>query len=205
MVRSRLARTIAAAMLVAFGVVLWGGYARDWTWTGFPGRADLWDWLHVLALPLALALVPLWLRHRGRPARRGWLVLAVVAAAFVVLVVLGYVYDLAWTGFPGNTLWDWLELLVLPLTIALVPVWLELAEGVRLRHAVVLACIVLALAVAVVGGYVGRWDWTGFRGNTLYDWIDLFVAPLLLPLVLVPLAAALMISGSRAPDAERAR
>jgi hypothetical protein len=32
-------------------------------------------------------------------------------------VVAGYLVPLAWTGFPGNTLWDWLQLLLLPFVV----------------------------------------------------------------------------------------
>ena len=39
-------------------------------------------------------------------------------AAFAAVVLAGYVVPLAWTGFPGNTLWDWLQLVLLPLVVA---------------------------------------------------------------------------------------
>ena len=38
----------------------------------------------------------------------------------------------------------------------------------------------------VLGGYLGRWSWTGFTGNTLWDWLHLLLLPLLLPTVIVP-------------------
>ena len=102
---------------------------------GFGGVASLaWDWLHVLVLPLAVTVAPLWLRHRDRLGRGRHLLLGLLVAAFALLVVLGYTLDLAWTGFPGNTLWDWLELLVLPLALGLLPVWVEVSQGVRPRH-----------------------------------------------------------------------
>jgi hypothetical protein len=185
----RLAALLAAA---AFCVVLWGGYDRGWGWTGFAHRAELWDWLHVLLLPLAVVVAPLWVRHRGRLGRVRHVVLGLACAAFAVLVVLGYALDLSWTGFPGNTLWDWLELLVLPLAVGLLPVWLQLSVGVRRRHVAAAACSAAFLGVCMVGGYFYAWGWTGFRGNTLFDWLQLFVAPILLPLVLVPLAATWM-------------
>jgi len=118
--RARVAQTAAAAALAGLALAVWGGYARHWRWTGFRGRADLWDWLHVVLLPLAFALAPLWLRHRGRlgPARQA--ALAACGLGFGLLVALGYALHLSWTGFPGNTLWDWLQLFVAPLVLPLV-------------------------------------------------------------------------------------
>lgn len=198
--RAREVRLVALLGVVAFAVVLWGGYDRGWHWTGFAHRAMLWDWLHVLLLPLAVTVAPLWVRHRSRLGPLRHVVLGVACAGFVLLVVLGYALDLRWTGFPGNTLWDWLELLVLPLAVGLLPVWLELQHGLRPRHLAAAACIAALLGVCIVGGYGYAWHWTGFRGNTLFDWLQLFLAPVLLPLVLIPVAAAWMTPGQ--PDAE---
>jgi hypothetical protein len=196
-------RLVALPALAAAAVVLWGGYDREWRWTGFAHRALLWDWLHVLVLPLAVTIVPLWLRHRDRIGRGRHMLLWSAVGAFVVLVALGYSLDWGWTGFPGNTLWDWLELLVLPFAVVLVPLWLELSAGIRARHALLGAALIGALAICAVGGYEYAWGWTGFRGNTLFDWLQLFLAPLLLPLVLVPLAAAWMGETAAPPSATR--
>lgn len=187
-----LGRPLGGLAAVALAVVLWGGYDRGWRWTGFAHNATLWDWLHLLALPLAFTVAPLWLRHRARLDRARTALLGLTALGFCVLVVVGYAFDLGWTGFPGNRLWDWLELLVLPLAIALVPVWAEISKGFRRRHAAALGCVFAALLVTVVGGYSWGWGWTGFQGNTLFDWLQLFVAPLLLPLVVIPLVHAWM-------------
>jgi hypothetical protein len=47
--------TVFAAAGLAFAIVLWGGYGRDWAWTGINGStATLWDWLHLWLLPLLL-------------------------------------------------------------------------------------------------------------------------------------------------------
>lgn len=181
--------TLALAALAGVAVVLWGGYARGWGWTGFAHRALLWDWLHVVLLPLAVAVAPLWLRHGHRLGRLRHLLLASAVAGFTLLVVLGYMVPLRWTGFPGNTLWDWLELLVLPLAVALAPVWVDISRGVRPIHRLAGAAALALLAVALAGGYGDGWRWTGFEGNTLFDWLQLLVAPLLLPLVAVPLVA----------------
>jgi hypothetical protein len=199
--RAPLTRLAVVGLACAFVVVLWGGYDRDWRWTGFQPDARLWDWLHVFALPLALVAGPLWLRHRDRLDRRHRLALSVPVACFALLVAAGYVFDLGWTGFPGNELWDWLELLLLPLAIGLIPVWVELAGGLERRHVAFIAASSAFLLVAIVGGYDGHWHWTGFRGNTLFDWIQLFIAPLVLPFVLVPLVEATMTPAAPADTA----
>jgi hypothetical protein len=50
---------VAAAVLA---VTLWGGYTRGWQWTGFRGNNQLWDWLTLLLLPVALGAIPLWIQ-----------------------------------------------------------------------------------------------------------------------------------------------
>jgi hypothetical protein len=55
-------RVAAIAAGVALVVALWGGYGQHWAWTGFTGRAaTLWDWLHLLLLPIVVGLLPIWL------------------------------------------------------------------------------------------------------------------------------------------------
>lgn len=195
-VRRRLLLAAAVVFAVAVAVVLWGGYERRWSWTGLQHHPDLWDWLHILLLPLALTLTPLWLRHGRAIGRTRHLILAVCSAAFGMLILLGYLVPLGWTGFPGNTLWDWLELLVLPLTVALLPIWIELAQEIRRRHLALAALSVAALAVTGVGGYLHHWRWTGFEGNSLFDWLRLLVGPLAIPLVAAPLAGRWLLAPS---------
>ena len=50
------APTVALVFIGA--IVLWGGYSQHWSWTGINGQtATLWDWLHLLLLPLLVPLV----------------------------------------------------------------------------------------------------------------------------------------------------
>ena len=35
--------------------------------------------------------------------------------------------------------------------------------------------------VLIIGGYDWGWTWTGFTGNTFRDWLDLMIAPFLIP------------------------
>ena len=48
----------------------------------------------------------------------------------------------------------------------------------------------VAIAVLAVGGYTQGWDWTGFEGNTLFDWLQLLFLPVVIPVV-IPLVVAL--------------
>jgi hypothetical protein len=189
-------RVVVLGALAGLAVVVWGGYDRAWSWTGLRSRADLWDWLELVLPPLAVAVVPLWLLRRRALPRSAHLVLGTIAAAFVALVVTGYALDLEWTGFPGNELWDWLELLVLPLALAAWPFWVELWQGPSRRQKLLLVVAGLAFAVVVVLGYTLDWRWTGFRGNTLWDWLHLFLLPIVLATAIVPAALAALESAS---------
>jgi hypothetical protein len=55
-------------------------------------------------------------------------------------------------------------------------------------------------AAIVLGGYLGRWHWTGFRGNTLWDWLHLLLLPLLIPLLVVPLLKPIATTGIAIED-----
>src|SRR5579863_10628506 len=52
--RSHAVRVAAIATLaVATTIVLIGGYAGHWAWTGFEANGQVWDWLNLLLLPVA--------------------------------------------------------------------------------------------------------------------------------------------------------
>jgi uncharacterized membrane protein len=178
---------LSAAAVLVLVVVVWGGYSHTWPWTGISGStATLWDWLHLLLLPLAFAVLPVWFRSDTRVGRRTKGRGATALAVFVLLVILGYTIPWAWTGFRGNTVWDWLELLVLPLAVALAPRVAEVRRGWGARHTTVALGGLAAFVGLVIGGYVGHWSWTGFTGNTLWNWLNLLFLPLLVPTVVVP-------------------
>jgi hypothetical protein len=182
-------RLLAAALVAA---VLVGGYQEHWSWTGISGNtATLWDWFELLLLPVTVATLPLWLsrRHALDPRRkRAGLVLL---GAFALLVVVGYAVPWNWTGFPGNHLWDWINLLLLPLVVATFPVWPEIRRELRMHHHLLLIGLLGGLVVCAVGGYVWAWNWTGFQGNTLWDWLHLLLLPLAIPTILLPAALAI--------------
>jgi hypothetical protein len=189
--RALLVERVATIVGIAvFAVLLWGGYVRDWGWTGFGENDRLWDWLNLMLLPLALGLLPVWLARRDRLDARRRRLMGGALAGFVVLVVAGYLVPLVWTGFEGNTLWDWLSLLVLPAAAATIVFWRDGRRVLQRHHRLALALVAAALLITVLGGYLLDWTWTGFRGTTLWDWLQLLIAPLVLPTVLLPVAAA---------------
>jgi len=174
-------RLLTVFGLVAAVAVLAGGYGLRWKWTGFSDYDHVWDVLQVVVLPAVLASLPLWYRTRSR-FRTEWRVgVVVVVVAFGVLVAGGYGLGWTWTGFQGNVLWDWLELLALPVVLACLPAWLESRASRRLEWRLFLAALTLAFALVIAGGYGLGWTWTGFQGNTLWDWIHLFLMPFVLP------------------------
>src|SRR5690348_8313877 len=132
-------RTLRAASLAfalfALAVVLYGGYGHHWSWTGINGQtATLWDWLHLLLLPLAFGLLPVLIDQEIELRRRHKLLGTVSLGVFAALVVVGYAMPWRWTGFTGNRLWDWLELLVFPLAVALSPAFERLRTHWTRRH-----------------------------------------------------------------------
>jgi hypothetical protein len=120
---------IAGALVVAFLVLLYGTFRLGWTWTGFQKKDDkednatVWGWLKLVLLPVTIALLPLWLRSRGRRKAHWRAAFAVLGLVLAVLVVGGYRLHWAWTGFADNTLWDWLGLFLVPFVLPAVVAW----------------------------------------------------------------------------------
>jgi hypothetical protein len=174
------------ALLVAFLIALWGGYVMHWQWTGFAANDQLWDWLRLLLLPVAVGTLPLWIQNAGyiSPARRA--AYAAAIAAFGVFVAVGYLVPWKWTGFQGNTLWDWFELVLLPAAIVSLRAWSAAGRSVRSWHKAGLTALMTGWLITLVGGYDGNWRWTGYQGNTLWDWLQLLLLPLVFPTILLP-------------------
>jgi uncharacterized membrane protein len=58
-----------------------------------------------------------------------WVVVAIVAV-FVVLFVGSYIYNWSWTGFHDHgRLWDWLSLLLVPMIVAVLPIWFSMRQS----------------------------------------------------------------------------
>jgi hypothetical protein len=176
---------VVSALVVAAAAFLWGGYGAGWSWTGLSKDVALWDWFEALALPLTVGLLPLVLLQRRRLSSRLRLVLLVGLAAFAGLVLAGYLVPLGWTGFTGNTLWDWLELALLPVVLGTAAVW-PAPGDLRASHWAVIGVGVAAFVVVVLCGYLVPWPWTGFSDNKAWDWLKLLLLPVLVPTVLLP-------------------
>jgi hypothetical protein len=192
---ARARRYGVSALAVALLVAAWGGYIYRWSWTGFQSNEQLWDWLHLLLLPVVVGTVPLWLRHGDKISRRSRLAYLLVVAACAVFVAAGYLVPLDWTGFPGNTLWNWFGLLLLPAAVASARLLPSVYRSLRRYHLWGGVAITLAWLLTIVGGYAWRWTWTGYQGNTLWDWLQLLLLPLVVPTILLP-AALKWVSGS---------
>jgi hypothetical protein len=173
-------------LTVATLVVLWGGYVQHWQWTGFPANEQVWDWLHLLLLPVVFGTLPLWIQHAEYIGRTRRAVYMVVVLAFTGFVIVGYLAPLNWTGFPGNTLWDWFELIMLPVAVISVRAWPTAGRPVRAYHKATVAGLSLAWVATLIGGYGANWSWTGYQGNTLWDWLSLLLLPLVFPTILLP-------------------
>jgi len=193
----RMRRYAGTTLLVAVLVLLWGGYIKGWKWTGFQGNEQLWEWMHLLLLPIVVGTAPLWLRHREYVSRSRQRVFLIAAAAFAVFVAAGYLVPLNWTGFPGNTLWNWLSLLLLPVAVTCARYLPSMVRSLRRRHRLAVAALAVIWCVTIVGGYAWHWTWTGYQGNTLWDWLQLLLLPLLVPTVLM--TAALKWISDKAP------
>ena len=159
----------AAAALVA---ALWGGYIRGWQWTGFRVNGQLWDWLTLLLLPVVLGTIPLWIQDKEYIGKGRRLIYAVAITAWTGLVMAADLIPLNWTGFRDQTLWDWLNLLVLPAAIttvmALTSTRARRPEAcLRPHHKTIIAALAAGWIVTIIGGYALRWRWTGYPGHTL--------------------------------------
>jgi hypothetical protein len=174
--------------------MLVGGYLGNWSWTGFETNGQVWDWLQLLLLPVAFGTVPLWMRFGDHMSRPRKLIFTLCALAFAGFVLAGYLVPLKWTGFSGNTLWNWLTLVVLPLAVITIGVWPSLRNKIRSTHVALFSGLGLAWIVTLIGGYAAAWQWTGYPGNTLWDWLQLLLGPLVIGTVVVP-AVVRWISG----------
>jgi len=202
MENDRVRRYATSALLVAALVVLWGGYIQGWEWTGFRANEQLWDWLHLLLLPVVIGTIPLWIEHSDYISRGRRVTYVAGLVAFTGLVVAGYLIPLNWTGFSGNTLWDWLELILLPVAVTSARFLPSALHSLRPYHNGVIALIVRGWTVTIIGGYALSWYWTGYQGNTLWDWLGLLLLPLLVPIILIPTALQWTSSNAAQPARE---
>jgi hypothetical protein len=176
-----------AGVGLGLALLLWGGYSHRWPWTGINGStASLWDWLHLLLLPLVFSILPIWFRYDTKVHPRTKRIFFAGLTVFVILVILGYAMPWSWTGFTGNTLWDWLGLIVLPITLMLMPRFRQARTDWRPAYTMGLVAFAAVFVALVIAGYLIPWKWTGFTGNTAWDWMHLLLLPLLIPTVVMP-------------------
>ncbi|MDQ5828170.1 MAG: hypothetical protein M3441_29030 [Chloroflexota bacterium] len=58
-------------------------------------------------------------QFRWRLTRKQLLWAGVIAAlTFLLIVICSYLFGWRWTGLPKQTLWDWLDLLIVPAVLA---------------------------------------------------------------------------------------
>ena len=101
----------------------------------------------------------------------------IVAAFLAMTAAGGYVFHWLWTGYPGNTLWDWLKLLLIPVALTAATLYFSSDRKWRVEWKIAFALAAAILLVTVVGGYILNWHWTGFQGNHLWDWLTLVLQP----------------------------
>lgn len=184
-------RWVVAVAGITVACLVVGGYGMGWRWTALSRGVPLWDWLQALLLPVALGLTPVLLLQRDRLRRLHAVLILTGIALAGAPVVAGYLVPLAWTGFPGHTLWDWFELALLPLVVTAAPIWLK-ANRIRRRHLLIGAAAGLAFGAFLLAGYAVPLGWTGFSDNTAWEWLTLLLLPVLLPTVVIPLISATM-------------
>jgi heme/copper-type cytochrome/quinol oxidase subunit 4 len=184
----RIRMPVLVCMAAALLVLLVGGYGAKWEWTGFTGNRQLWDWMHLLLLPIALGTFPLWLQYSEHMSRGRKIAFLLGIAVFAVFVLVGYLAPLGWTGFQGNTLWDWITLILLPVALVTVRVWPTSGRHVTRTHTLAFSLLGAAWLITLIGGYGADWVWTGYQGNSLWDWLQLLLAPVAVSTVVIPFA-----------------
>ena len=195
-------------LVVAGLIALVGGYAGPWQWTGFEANGQVWDWLTLLLLPVVLGTIPLWIQDREYIGTGRRIIYSAFIVAFTGFVIAGYLVPISWTGFSGQKLWNWIELLVLPAALAITAALTS--RGIRYqgrllrpRERGIVIALVAGWIITIIGGYALQWTWTGYPGNTLWDWLQMLLVPLVFPTILLPFLLK-WISGNAAERAAMA-
>jgi hypothetical protein len=153
----RVKRYAFSTLAVAVLTVLWGGYVRGWQWTGFRANDQLWEWLHLLLLPMVVGTIPLWIKQGTYISRPRRVTYGAAVAAIAVFIAAGYLVPLRWTGFAGTTLWNWFGLILLPAAVASLVAWPSAGRSLRRSHKSAIALVLAGWLVTVIGGYALRW------------------------------------------------
>ena len=59
-----------------------------------------------------------WQKIKAHPAGTVLIALLAVVIVLIILSILGYIFNWGWTGLSRKTLWDWLQLLIIPAVLA---------------------------------------------------------------------------------------
>jgi hypothetical protein len=115
-----------------------------------------------------------------------WKRLLLISIVILALLEIGtYAFNWTWTGFrDNNTLWDWMQLLLLPIALAAVPIWFMAEENQQRVWLAQMRWVFLVVAVVLVmlfvGTFVYGWQWTGFRDHgRVWDWLGLLLVPII--------------------------
>jgi hypothetical protein len=69
-------------------------------------------------------------RRRSTRTQVTWIGIVVVAVLFAAIVVFGgYYFEWKWTGFPKRTPWDWTDLLIVPVVLAIGGYWFTSSQN----------------------------------------------------------------------------
>jgi hypothetical protein len=147
-----------------------------------------------------LGTIPLWMQYRKYITRGRRVIIGAAAAACIGLVILGYLLPaFSWTGFPGQKLSNWLQLLLIPAAVAITAVMVsrrdQLCRGRWLRpyQKWIFAALVAGWIVTLIGGYRLGWTWTGYEPEpspppslgSMWDWL-VVALPMAFPIILLP-------------------
>lgn len=73
-----------------------------------------------------------------------------------------------------------------------------------LYHNAIIAVLSTARVITVIGGYSLGWNWIGYLGHSLWDWLQLLLVPPVFPTILIP-AMLEFVSGDVAGRVEATR
>ncbi|HEY7928167.1 MAG TPA: hypothetical protein VIG86_12220 [Candidatus Dormibacteraeota bacterium] len=79
-------------------------------------------------------------------------------------------------------MWEWLNLLLFPLVLFLLPGWARQVSELSARAGAYAMATALLFVIVIIGGYGWGWEWTGFVGS-FRDWLGLLIAPFVVPAV----------------------
>src|SRR6516162_1429999 len=98
----------------------------------------------------------------GSHSLRPWIVPLTVSGLALAIALIGtYTLNWTWTGFKGNTLWDWLKLLVIPVALGIASIWLTQHHKWKASWTLSLWSLAVLLVLLEIATYAFNWTWTG--------------------------------------------